>query len=197
MSSNLTSGVWWKDAFIRAIRTAVVIAVPYVGGSLLSAVPWLTVASAAALGFVASLITSLAGLPDANSQPWWQATLTRVTKTVAQSLAAGLTNIVLFQDVNWSVALQASAIAGLGSLLLAVISSLPEATEPTQAVVVTPVATGPIPIQPSPTPVVHNPVSATPKVDTADTSTQEPEGTTPVAVAPAVPNIAADGSIQK
>jgi len=139
------------------------------------------------------MLTSLVGLPDANSQPWWLATLTRVTKTVAQSIAAGIANIVFFQDVHWSVVLQASAIAGLGSLLLAVLADLPEAVPPTQAVVVAPV-TGTIPVQNST--VINNPVAVSTPDSTPAGVQQSPSVDTAAPVAPAVPDIQASGEQQ-
>jgi hypothetical protein len=144
LGSNLTSPEWWKAAAIRGGRTAIMIALPYLGAAaLISGVPWLSIVSAAALGFVASLLTSLAGLTEAVGEkvPLWLALLERVTKTVAQALAAGIGSAVLFENVDWAVIGQAALIAGLGSLLLGVLTRLPEAAivpvaaPPTAAVV--------------------------------------------------------------
>lgn len=144
LSSPLFTPSWWKAAALRGLRTAITIAIPYLGTAILfSGVPWLSVASAAGLGFVASLITSLAGIPEADGKtvPAWLALLERTTKTVAQGIAAGLVNAVLFTDVHWSVIVQAALISGLGSLLLGVLGFLPEASE------VQPVAIMPTPVQ--------------------------------------------------
>jgi hypothetical protein len=133
LSSALFTLAWWKAAVLRGARTAVVIVVPYVGGVVLfKDVDWLTIVSAAGLGFAASLITSLAGIPEAggNTVPVWLALLERTTKTVAQGIAVGIGNAVLFSDVHWSTILQAALISGLGSLLLGVLGFLPEAAEP-------------------------------------------------------------------
>ncbi len=130
LASNLTSLAWWKAAVVRAIRTAILLAIPYIGAAgLFDSIPWLSVGSAAALGFLLSLLTSLAGLTEANggTVPAWMAMLERVTKTVAQGLVTGIGNAVLFQDVNWSVIVQSALIAGLGSLLLAFLTNLPDA----------------------------------------------------------------------
>ncbi|WP_434315826.1 hypothetical protein [Leifsonia sp. P73] len=125
----ITSPSWWKAAAIRGARTAVTIALPYLlSAAVFTDVPWLSVGSAAGLGFIASLITSLAGLPEVNGKAVsvWLALLERVTKTFAQGLAVGIGNAVLFQNVHWTIVLQAAAIAALGSLLLGVLSNLPE-----------------------------------------------------------------------
>lgn len=133
LSSPLFTLAWWKAAGVRALRTAVTIAIPYVGTAVLfSGVPWLSIASAAGLGFLASLITSLGGLPEASGKtvPVWLALLERTTKTVAQGIVVGIGNAVLFTDVHWSTILQAALISGLGSLLLGVLGFLPEAEDP-------------------------------------------------------------------
>lgn len=128
MKSNLLSLEWWKAALVRALRTAIVIALPYFGGASLELIPWIAIASAAGLGFLASLVTSLAGLSEIGGQvSWYYAIGERVVKTFAQALAAGLVGAVFFADVDWSVVLQTSAIAAVGSLLLGFLTKLPEA----------------------------------------------------------------------
>lgn len=125
--SRLTDPLWWKAAAIRAVYTAIAIALPYFGGSLITAVPWLTVASVAALAAIASLATSLAGLPEAEGVelPWWLAGVERTAKTFGQALAAGLLGAVLLTDVDWSFVLQAAALAAFVSLLRLVLATLP------------------------------------------------------------------------
>lgn len=136
LGSALFTIAWWKAAALRGLRTSVVIVIPYLGTAVLfSGVPWASVASAAALGFAASLITSLAGLPEAagNKVPVWLALTERTVKTLAQGIAVGIGNAVLFTDVHWSTILQAALISGLGTLLLGVLGYLPEADDPTLA----------------------------------------------------------------
>ncbi len=56
---------WWMAAGTRAIKTVAQTALGVIGASMLiSEVSWPTVASAAALAGVVSLLTSLAGLPE-------------------------------------------------------------------------------------------------------------------------------------
>lgn len=156
--NNITSPAWWKAAAIRGLRTAITIAIPYFGAAtLFGEVPWLSVASVAGLGFVLSLLTSLAGISevDGTTVPVWLALLERVTKTVAQAFVAGIGTTVLFQDVNWSVIAQSALIAGLGSLLLAFLAKLPEAADPIVLPVI-PGAVEPLPILSS-TPAVVTP----------------------------------------
>lgn len=136
LGSPILTPAWWKAAALRALRTAITIAIPYLGTAILFAgVPWLSIASAAGLGFLASLITSLAGIPEAagGTVPVWLALTERTVKTVAQGIAVGIGNAVLFTDVHWSTILQAALISGLGSLLLGVLGYLPEAADPSPA----------------------------------------------------------------
>lgn len=131
--SNLLNPTWWKDATLRALYTAIAIAIPYLGSALLDGVPWITLILAAALGFIASLATSLAGLPEAAgvNLPWWLAALERVVKTFAQALAAGFVGATLLTDVPWPVVLQAAALSALTSLLRLILATLP--ADPTRA----------------------------------------------------------------
>jgi hypothetical protein len=90
--SNLTSATWWRDAGLRALYTAIAVAIPYLGATAIADVPWFAAVSAGLLGAIFSLATSLAGLPETSGVdlPWWLAAIERVVKTFAQSLAAGL-----------------------------------------------------------------------------------------------------------
>ena len=127
--AQLLTWLFWRNALVRATRTALVIAIPYFGGVLIVEIPWLVVASAAGFGFVLSIITSLAGLVEAGGGQvsWWYAILERITKTAAQALVTAVGTATLFQQVDWSLALQSAGIAAIGSLLLGFLTKLPEA----------------------------------------------------------------------
>lgn len=130
--SLLVSPAWWKDALGRALATAIAIALPYLAGAQLGAVPWATVALAAGMGAVASMVTSLAGLPEAQGQhiPLWLSLLERCAKTFGQALASGFVGAVLLTDVSWGLVLQAAALSTLVTLLRWVLTVLgnPDAT---------------------------------------------------------------------
>lgn len=132
--NTITSGSWWKASLSRALRTAAVVAVPYVPVSLGGA-EYFILASAFGMGFVLSIITSLAGIAEVEGDevPWWYATLSRVVKTVAQALVTAVGSAVLFTDVDWSTIPALVVSAAVGSLLLAVVKQLPEAPAPTVA----------------------------------------------------------------
>lgn len=129
---SLFTEAWWKAAVIRALRTALVAAVPYIPVSYTGGAPLLSVASVAGLAFVLSLVTSLTGLSEADgkSQAYWVAIVERVVKTFAQALVAGIGTAVFLTDVDWGTILQAASFAAFGSLVLAVIAQLPEAGTP-------------------------------------------------------------------
>lgn len=158
IGNPLASGVWWKAALIRALRTAILVAIPYVPASYFGAVPYLTLASSAGLGFILSILTSLVDLPEADgkAQPWWFAVLSRVVKTVAQAILSAIGNALLIQNVHWSLILQVTIASAFGSLLLAVLTDLPETATPSlpggQYV------NNLVPPAPAPAPVVSPPV---------------------------------------
>lgn len=66
MEKQIFTKKWFKAAFIRCIRTVAQTAIATIGtGAVLSDVNWVTVASTSAVAGILSLLTSLAGLPEA------------------------------------------------------------------------------------------------------------------------------------
>lgn len=62
-------GKWWKAAGIRAVKTVAQTAVATIGTSaVISEVNWLMVGSAALLAGILSLLTSVAGLPEEQTE---------------------------------------------------------------------------------------------------------------------------------
>ena len=60
---------WLKKAGIRAIKTMAQTAVGVIGaGSVISAVDWKMVASAAVVAGVVSILTSVAGIPEVEAE---------------------------------------------------------------------------------------------------------------------------------
>lgn len=166
----ITDGNWWKAALMRALRTAAVVAVPYVPVSL-GGSGYLLLASAFGMGFILSILTSLAGIAEAvgNEVPWWYGAVSRVVKTVAQSLVTAVGSAALFTDVDWSIIPALVVSSAVGSLLLAVIKQLPESPVPTvsrdgatqvEIVAVTPTASSDMVAQTTTNIVVADPVEA-------------------------------------
>jgi hypothetical protein len=130
--SNLKSVLWWKAAVNRALRTALVILIPYAPTVLYDG-NYLIVLSAAGFGAVTSLLTSLLGIAEASgkSVSWYWAVFERAVKTAGQSLLTAFGTATMFAEVDWSAAPALVGSAVLGSVLLAVLKSLPEADIPT------------------------------------------------------------------
>lgn len=135
--SSILSRDWWKAAGIRALRTAIVIAIPYVP-FLVADQNYLIVLSAAAFGAFASLLTSLFGIAETSGTtvPWYYAIAERAVKTAAQSLLTAFGTATLFSDVDWNLVLPVVVTAVLGSVLLGFLKTLPETVDPiAQAVI--------------------------------------------------------------
>lgn len=129
--STLTSLAWWKAAAIRALRTALVILTPYVP-VILTEGNYLLALSAAGFGAVSSFVTSLFGIAETEGKvvPWYWAITERVVKTAAQALLVAFGTATLFSEVDWSAVPAIVGTAVLGSLLLGVLKTLPESTQP-------------------------------------------------------------------
>lgn len=125
--ANLKSKVWWRAAGMRALRTALVIATPYVP-IVVQSNDWALLAGVASFGALTSLLTSLAGIAEADGMevPWFWAILERVVKTAAQALITAFGSATMFSQVDWSTIPALTITAVLGSLFLAVLKQLPE-----------------------------------------------------------------------
>ena len=67
MKTNFT--LWLKAAAVRALKTLAQTAVATIGTTaVLSEVDWVLVASASALAAILSILTSVAGLPEAKEE---------------------------------------------------------------------------------------------------------------------------------
>ena len=63
---------------------------------------------------------------EITSLDFWKAAGIRALKTFCQTMLATGTGAVLLQNVNWLMALSASALAAFFSLLTSIITGLPE-----------------------------------------------------------------------
>lgn len=186
MSKTITSTSWWKAALLRALSTAIAVAVPFTGAAtLFTNLNWTVVGGTVALAFLLSLITSLAGIPEVsgNTVPVPLALLERTVKTFAQALVASVGSATLFGQVHWSQDLQLAGLAALASLFRALIVDLPETPSPSvpagAVITVNHVASAPI----AAVPVVSDAGSAT---DSASLTTISPavDESIPVDAAP-------------
>lgn len=121
---------WWKDAGVRAARTAIVVLIPFFPQlSTLEGTRWDILASAALFGALASLLTSIVLVPEETSGTnvsRTKALVTRSLKSLAQGLLAGIGTATLFAEVDWGTAIQVGVSAAIGSFLLGLLSALPE-----------------------------------------------------------------------
>lgn len=136
--SSILSPSWWKAAGIRALRTGIVIAIPYVP-LVVEDKAYILVLSAAGFGALTSLVTSLFGIAETSGTtvPWYFAILERATKTAAQSLLTVFGTATLFSEVDWSAAGPIVFTAVLGSVLLGFLKTLPETVDPIAPATVT------------------------------------------------------------
>lgn len=66
---NLKVKNWWRAAGVRAIKTVAQTAVATIGtAAVLSAVDWKMAVSASVLAGVLSILTSVAGLPEVDTE---------------------------------------------------------------------------------------------------------------------------------
>ncbi len=131
---------FWRAAGLRALRTALVTLVPLtpvLTGSGVTGDDVARVTSTVALAVVLSLATSWWALPehDAAAPSWWAAAGERAVRSFGQVLVAGIGTTVLVTDVAWSSLVLSAIGAGIGSLLLAAIGTLPETTPAKLAIV--------------------------------------------------------------
>jgi len=71
MSTVLTSRTWWEAALVRAVKTAAqsMLATGLTGMTPMLNTDWMGVLTVGAGGFVFSLLTSVAGLPEVDETP--------------------------------------------------------------------------------------------------------------------------------
>lgn len=137
MLAQITSLSWWEAAGQRAAATALAALLPLVlllvGGQVTVVYVLLVVA----LAVVASLSTSLAGLPEITDRTVapWLAILTRVIKSAAQVLVSSVGGAVLLTDVHWPTVGTAVAGAALTTLVRTLMVYLPESTPDGAAVI--------------------------------------------------------------
>lgn len=67
-------------------------------------------------------------MKNVKAKAWWKAAWVRAVKTVAQTAIASVGTAAVLSQVDWKVAVSASALAGVLSLLTSV-AGLPEVSE--------------------------------------------------------------------
>lgn len=128
----LFTPAWWESAGARAANTAIAALIPLATLLVAREVTALYVFSVAALSALASLITSLAGLPETAGKtvPLWRAVLIRSAKTLGQVGAPMLVGVVVLGDIDWYAFVVTTGGSVLVTLLRTLKDWLPE-QEPT------------------------------------------------------------------
>lgn len=67
------------------------------------------------------------------NKKWWNASLIRCVRTIAQTFVATIGTAAVLQDVNWIMVLSASVLAGILSLATSV-AGIPEVTAETTGI---------------------------------------------------------------
>lgn len=121
---------WWQATGLRAIKTFAQTVVAMIGTGLVAwgEVPWVLVLSTATVAALASVLMSIADLPDGTGR-WWKIALVRALRTFAQVLVAAIgTGLAAWGDVQWTLALSTAAVATVLSLATT-IAGLPEVSD--------------------------------------------------------------------
>ena len=68
-------------------------------------------------------------MKNISNKDWWKAAGIRAIKTVAQTAIATIGMASMLSDVNWTLVLSSSCLAGILSVLTSVVTGLPEVPE--------------------------------------------------------------------
>lgn len=120
---------WLKAATIRAAKTFIQSATSLLSTAVVFAdVNILLLLNTAGLSAIASLFTSMAGLPELEDvgENKYKAMLIRAVKTVAQTALSYIVTLSVVSEVDWVRVLSASLLAGLVSLGMNFKGDLPE-----------------------------------------------------------------------
>ena len=119
---------WVRAASARAGRTAAQVALSIIPASAtIATVDWRVMCSTAAVVALASVITSLMGLPEVLGEPksWFGATASRALRTMAQAAVGWLPAGATIAAVDWRIMLSSVIMAGILSVLTS-LAGLPE-----------------------------------------------------------------------
>jgi hypothetical protein len=125
---------FWRAAGLRALYTLLVAAIPLLAPVAADPTGPVLLESGLALAFavVASLVTSLANLPEVgNGRSHGWAILDRTVRSFFQVFAAALAAAAALSDVEWGTVLVQAGVAAATTLLRTLIAHLPEEAMPT------------------------------------------------------------------
>ena len=122
------TAAWWVAAGQRAAHTAIAAVIPLAALLFTGDVTPLYVLGVVALSGFVSMVTSLAGIPEADDRtvPLWRAIVVRVLKTAGQVAAPMVVSLTVITDVGWYELGVAVGGAALATLLRTLLAYLPE-----------------------------------------------------------------------
>lgn len=134
--SSITTAAFWRATGARVLHTFLAALLPYVALVQVGDVTLAAAFSISGMAALASLVTSLANLPeiDTATMPLWKAIGHRVLRTAGQNVAAGIAGIALLQDVPWQAVAIGVVGATVATLLRTFLDVLPEAIAAAPAV---------------------------------------------------------------
>lgn len=132
--SEIFTPTWWEAAGQRAAYTALAALLPLAALLVGGDVSPLYVLSLTGLAALASLVTSVAGIPEVSDRtvPLWRAIIVRVAKTAAQVAAPALGSVLLLEQVGWYELGVAVGGAALTTLVRTLMRWLPETALPVE-----------------------------------------------------------------
>lgn len=124
---------WLKKSGVRAIKTVAQQAVSTIGTAVaIGSINWISVASSSLLAGLVSMLISLKGLPELNSdntaRGWTRSAIIRVLKTIAESAVATIGTAAAMGDVKWGLVASTAVVSGILSALTSV-AGLPEVSD--------------------------------------------------------------------
>lgn len=123
---TLLDPVFWRSIAWSLVRTALAGLTPFLprlfadpAGTLPYAVGMV------GLMLIAAVATSLSGIADPASAPWWQVLMSRGLRQFGQYFVAGLVGAVVLSDVDWIALLQGAGASALSTVILAALTIIP------------------------------------------------------------------------
>lgn len=129
----LFTAAFWRGIGLALLRTLLAGLVPFIPALAADPVGALPLAaSTIGLLLIVTVATSLRGIPDPGTAPWWQILLSRGLRQFGQFVAAGLVGAVVLADIDWSQLINGAVASALSTIVLAALTLLPSSPVPAE-----------------------------------------------------------------